>query len=216
MSEQPGYIPDSERTDNSKEEITNQREVLPSAVFGYLKSAPEELLGQDTVVSSSDIKERYGEGVVEDANRFLDIIGLRVGLYDVTPNLLSVEGQIYINVAAAPKAMPKDHVMHRREQGLDDIRFIVEKCRHTSFVGHADAARMYSDVLGVEVPYNRGEFSLKHGDIVVVGEKVGRSSENPEERAQVDPSQYVWTTNMCIDFLDYTGNIYNAGSLSHY
>lgn len=42
-----------------------------------------------------------------------------------------------------------------------------------SAVGHADTARVFSDVLGVEVPCNRTTVSLERGDVAVVGQYRG-------------------------------------------
>lgn len=42
-----------------------------------------------------------------------------------------------------------------------------------SFVGHADTAAVFTDVLGVSVPAVRGNVSLCKGDVVLLGQYIG-------------------------------------------
>jgi hypothetical protein len=42
-----------------------------------------------------------------------------------------------------------------------------------SVVGHVDTAAVFTDELGVEIPFNRESVSLKQGDVVLVGQYVG-------------------------------------------
>lgn len=42
-----------------------------------------------------------------------------------------------------------------------------------SAVGHADTANLFSNILGIEVPVNRGTLQLKPGDWLLVGQYKG-------------------------------------------
>lgn len=42
-----------------------------------------------------------------------------------------------------------------------------------SCVGHADTARIFSGLLGADVPFNRATVTLKKGEVALVGQYVG-------------------------------------------
>ena len=42
-----------------------------------------------------------------------------------------------------------------------------------SVVGHEDTAAVFTDELGVEIPFNRESVSLKQGDVVLVANTLG-------------------------------------------
>lgn len=50
---------------------------------------------------------------------------------------------------------------------------VLAQSEWTSAVGHADTAAVFSDVLGLPVPYNRATVSLKKGDKALVGQYKG-------------------------------------------
>ena len=57
---------------------------------------------------------------------------------------------------------------------LSNIREAIEAAGgFTSVVGHADTAVVFSNILGLEVPYNRVTFSLGKDDILFVGQHKG-------------------------------------------
>ena len=54
-----------------------------------------------------------------------------------------------------------------------DLPAIINKVRFVSVVGHADTARVFSALLGVEVAHNRVTVALNPGDVLYVGQMVG-------------------------------------------
>lgn len=56
---------------------------------------------------------------------------------------------------------------------LDGIRWYLERDGVESFVGHQDTAAILSDILGVEVPVNRGNLQLKRGERMIVAQYKG-------------------------------------------
>lgn len=55
---------------------------------------------------------------------------------------------------------------------VDDPKAVVAE-QFTSAVGHADTARIFSDVLGVEVPAQRINVKLTAADTLLVGQYIG-------------------------------------------
>jgi hypothetical protein len=53
-----------------------------------------------------------------------------------------------------------------------------------SYIGHEATARLLSEVLGVEVPVNRGEYNPERGDIAVVV-KLKRRLQAPQDVKEV-------------------------------
>lgn len=56
---------------------------------------------------------------------------------------------------------------------VDDPKAVVAAQQFTSAVGHADTARIFSDVLGVAVPSQRISIKLTAEDALLVGQYVG-------------------------------------------
>lgn len=55
---------------------------------------------------------------------------------------------------------------------LDEAKALILR-GFESFVGHDGAAKMYTAVLGVEVPMNRVSTKLKGGDVALIGQYMG-------------------------------------------
>lgn len=58
---------------------------------------------------------------------------------------------------------------------IDAARFYMDRppCAPTSIVGHEDTARIFSDLIGEEIAFNRASVTLQPGDEVLVGQYRG-------------------------------------------
>ena len=60
-----------------------------------------------------------------------------------------------------------------RAVSLDEAKVYLGGGEVESCVGHADTAEVFSSQLGVPVPFNRTNVSLKYGDVALVGQYRG-------------------------------------------
>ena len=63
--------------------------------------------------------------------------------------------------------------VNAREMDLKEFKEELEKGGWESSVGHADIARVLSEMTGVEIPVNRRNDTLKDGDFVFVAQYTG-------------------------------------------
>jgi len=63
--------------------------------------------------------------------------------------------------------------LHVQEVGIPIVRTWLARYDWTSCVGHADTARLISNILGVEIPTNRVSVTLSHNDFVFVAQYAG-------------------------------------------
>lgn len=50
-----------------------------------------------------------------------------------------------------------------------EIKRLLRERPYYSVVGHESTARVFSAILGVDVPYNREDYRLQPGDLLIVG-----------------------------------------------
>ena len=56
---------------------------------------------------------------------------------------------------------------------VEEVAKRLQNEKWVSCVGHSDIAAVAGDMLGMEVQYNRGNISLREGDIVFVAQVIG-------------------------------------------
>lgn len=62
----------------------------------------------------------------------------------------------------------EDVTLRVRRATVDEVREMLRNGGFISCVGHESTARVLSTILGIEVPLNRIQVNLRHGDVVVV------------------------------------------------
>lgn len=66
-----------------------------------------------------------------------------------------------------------DCTVRVRRLTADEVRVALDGLLWQSCVGHADTAAVFSETLGLDVPCNRVNVSLKPGDLLIVGQLTG-------------------------------------------
>jgi hypothetical protein len=59
-----------------------------------------------------------------------------------------------------------------REVGLEEARALLAN-GFISFVGHEDTAKLFSNMLGVEIPFNRSSIKVELGERLLIGQYRG-------------------------------------------
>jgi len=83
---------------------------------------------------------------------------------------------VYISTALSLQMLTTDasHDIHIYPMTVGQVReFYRDHVPVVSAVGHADTAQVVSDLLGVEVPYQRISLHLEPGDLLVVAQLIG-------------------------------------------
>jgi len=62
----------------------------------------------------------------------------------------------------------KSAVLEVREITPEEVRTLLANATFESYIGHAATSRVISQLIGREVPVNRGEARLEAGDVVIV------------------------------------------------
>lgn len=84
--------------------------------------------------------------------------------------------KVYMGNAFSLQMLATDasHDIHIYPMTIGQVRAIYrDRVPVTSAVGHADTARIVSDLLGVEVPSQRINLHLEPGDLLVVAQLIG-------------------------------------------
>ena len=79
----------------------------------------------------------------------------------------------YIGNAFALSMLRGDGILRYQRASVEQVRLWVAQVRPISYMGHADIARIVSTQLGVEIPVNRVNISLRPGDNVIVAQYMG-------------------------------------------
>jgi len=72
-----------------------------------------------------------------------------------------------LNTATLPLKEGEEYLITARQISIDEVKEILEKEYFTSAVGHKATAELLTNVLGIEIPYNRIQIELQPGDKVL-------------------------------------------------
>jgi len=72
-----------------------------------------------------------------------------------------------LNTATLPLKEGKEYLITARQISMEEVKEMLEKEHFTSAVGHEATAKLLTNVLGIEVPYNRIQIALQPGDKVI-------------------------------------------------
>jgi len=85
---------------------------------------------------------------------------------------------VLLNAAVLPR---KPMVLVASPTTIENIRALITIAeRIESYIGHESTAKLLSDVLGIEVPTNRGEYTPEVGDVAVIA-KLRRRLQTPQD-----------------------------------
>jgi len=72
-----------------------------------------------------------------------------------------------LNTATLPLKEGEEYLITARQISIEESKEMLEKEQFVSAVGHEATAKLLTNVLGVEVPYNRIQITLQPGDKVI-------------------------------------------------
>jgi len=72
-----------------------------------------------------------------------------------------------LNSATLPLVEGKAYLIKARQLSIQEASEMLKKEKFISAVGHEATAKALSNVLGVEIPYNRIQIFLNHGDKLI-------------------------------------------------
>jgi hypothetical protein len=79
----------------------------------------------------------------------------------------------YIGNAFSLSMLSADGTLKVTRASVAQVRLWLSQVPFVSFMGHSDVARLVSQELGVDVPFNRTNVSLRPGDNVVIAQYMG-------------------------------------------
>jgi len=89
-----------------------------------------------------------------------------------------IDRLILLNAMVLPK---KPMVMTSAPTDLENVKALVRiSGKIESYIGHPATAQLLSQLLGVDIPVNRGEYSPEVGDVAVIA-RLRRRLEKPED-----------------------------------
>jgi len=72
-----------------------------------------------------------------------------------------------LNSAILPLKEGGEYIISAKQISIEEAKEMLEKEHFTSAVGHEATAKLLTNVLGIEVPYNRIQITLEPGDKVL-------------------------------------------------
>jgi len=72
-----------------------------------------------------------------------------------------------LNTAMIPLKEGEKYVIKARQISIQEVREMLEKEHYTSAIGHEATAKLLTNILGQEIPFNRIQVSLQPGDRMV-------------------------------------------------
>lgn len=182
--------------------------IVQRRIAELVKGVPP-MNAQDDSVLVSELHTHIPDSKTrQDVMRLTRLLDMQIGPVDLAPVIFGMDVlrglkvipkvEILLNNSAVPKAMPRGHALYRLPITLEDARFLVHKCNWKNYLGHAEVANEYGEVLGIPgLQPERNEYTLGNGSIVLVGEVHQRLGTDPNR--VYDPHDKTWSLNICYD-----------------